>query len=225
MSSTVTPRIYVACLASYNSGDLHGAWIDATQDVEAIREEIHQILKTSPEPNVILQDFICSCGVPGKVGSRVFHKQVDSPKGLMSTICPECDAEAPANGEPYRSAEEWAVHDFEGFGHVNLGEYPDIEAVAQLAECIEENGLAFTAYLDYIGGLSELENAKDHFEDAYRGTWKNLEEYVEDEARSIHEIPDWLDYYIDWEKMARDRNDLTTVDADGGEIYVFDTNV
>lgn len=26
-----TPRVYVACLAAYNSGFLHGAWIDAGQ--------------------------------------------------------------------------------------------------------------------------------------------------------------------------------------------------
>ena len=25
-----TPRIYVACLAAYNNGRLHGRWIDAT---------------------------------------------------------------------------------------------------------------------------------------------------------------------------------------------------
>jgi len=26
------PRIYVACLASYNSGFVHGAWINAAQE-------------------------------------------------------------------------------------------------------------------------------------------------------------------------------------------------
>lgn len=45
------PRIYVACLAAYNAGELHGAWIDAAQDVEGIREEIEAMLADSPEPN------------------------------------------------------------------------------------------------------------------------------------------------------------------------------
>lgn len=49
MLTQVTPRIYVACLAAYNSGHLHGKWIDATQGVEFIREEINEILHTSPE--------------------------------------------------------------------------------------------------------------------------------------------------------------------------------
>ncbi|MGJ8628768.1 MAG: antirestriction protein ArdA [Sulfitobacter sp.] len=41
-------RIYVACLAAYNNGHLHGAWIDADQDVDAIRDEINAMLKASP---------------------------------------------------------------------------------------------------------------------------------------------------------------------------------
>ena len=48
------PAIYVACLASYNNGDLHGSWINLgdvprlnTSDIE---EAISYILKTSPAP-------------------------------------------------------------------------------------------------------------------------------------------------------------------------------
>lgn len=48
--NTDPPRIYVACLASYNAGRLHGEWIDATQDVEEIREKIQAMLEQSPEP-------------------------------------------------------------------------------------------------------------------------------------------------------------------------------
>lgn len=42
------PRIYVACLAAYNNGKLHGAWIDldGTEDVE---KSIAQMLTNSPE--------------------------------------------------------------------------------------------------------------------------------------------------------------------------------
>lgn len=44
------PRIYVACLASYNAGRLHGEWIDADEGAEAIREAIRAMLRASPEP-------------------------------------------------------------------------------------------------------------------------------------------------------------------------------
>lgn len=45
------PAIYVACLAAYNNGYLHGVWIDATQDVALIHKEISNMLKCSPCPN------------------------------------------------------------------------------------------------------------------------------------------------------------------------------
>lgn len=51
MSSDAHPRIYVACLAAYNSGVLHGVWIDAAQDADAIEAEIKAMLKTSPMPD------------------------------------------------------------------------------------------------------------------------------------------------------------------------------
>lgn len=41
-------RIYVADLAAYNAGHLHGSWIDATLDVEDIQEQISSMLGCSP---------------------------------------------------------------------------------------------------------------------------------------------------------------------------------
>lgn len=46
-----TPSIYVACLAAYNNGKLHGQWIDATQDIECIHEKVQEVLHSSPEPD------------------------------------------------------------------------------------------------------------------------------------------------------------------------------
>lgn len=50
-SNELTPKIYVACLAAYNNGTLHGCWIDAAQEVEEMREDIHRMLAASPEPS------------------------------------------------------------------------------------------------------------------------------------------------------------------------------
>ncbi|PHR60967.1 MAG: hypothetical protein COA43_04810 [Robiginitomaculum sp.] len=44
-------RIYVACLASYNSGVLHGRWIDATQGENHIWSLVKSMLAASPEEN------------------------------------------------------------------------------------------------------------------------------------------------------------------------------
>jgi antirestriction protein len=45
-----TPRIYVASLADYNAGELHGCWIDADQDADTIHAEIAAMLAQSREP-------------------------------------------------------------------------------------------------------------------------------------------------------------------------------
>ncbi len=37
------PRIYVACLAAYNNGHLHGAWIDAAQDAWSIYDAVQAV--------------------------------------------------------------------------------------------------------------------------------------------------------------------------------------
>ncbi len=46
-----TPRIYVACLAAYTNGKLHGRWINAAQDADDIEAEIQAMLAESPEPD------------------------------------------------------------------------------------------------------------------------------------------------------------------------------
>lgn len=45
-----TPRIYVASLADYNAGDLHGCWIDADQPVTEIHDAIARMLSQSLQP-------------------------------------------------------------------------------------------------------------------------------------------------------------------------------
>lgn len=52
MTHNVEPRIYVACLASYNNGVLHGEWIDASDNVDEMQDEVNRILRASPYPNV-----------------------------------------------------------------------------------------------------------------------------------------------------------------------------
>ena len=45
------PRIYIADLAAYNNGILHGIWVDATQDLDITQDDINAMLAASPEPN------------------------------------------------------------------------------------------------------------------------------------------------------------------------------
>lgn len=54
------PRIYVASLSDYNNGHLHGSWIDAAQEPEAIWDEISEMLARSryaPGEEHAIHDF------------------------------------------------------------------------------------------------------------------------------------------------------------------------
>jgi antirestriction protein len=54
------PRVYVSCLAAYNAGIYHGAWIEAT-DEDEMMENINYILSQSPIPNAeewMFNDFM-----------------------------------------------------------------------------------------------------------------------------------------------------------------------
>ena len=43
------PRVWIGCLASYNSGRLYGEWVEIPEDADELREEINRVLKKSPE--------------------------------------------------------------------------------------------------------------------------------------------------------------------------------
>jgi antirestriction protein len=43
------PRIYIASLADYNAGRLHGVWLDAAQDLGELESAVQEMLASSPE--------------------------------------------------------------------------------------------------------------------------------------------------------------------------------
>jgi len=45
------PRIYVASLADYNNGRLHGTWLDATRQPDELYADISRMLHASHEPH------------------------------------------------------------------------------------------------------------------------------------------------------------------------------
>lgn len=171
-------RIYVACLAAYNAGTLHGEWIDADQDAEDIHAAVQEMLKRSPEPG----------------------------------------------------AEEWAIHDYEGFGPIKLSESESFVTVAALAKAIEEHGEIFAHF--YQDQNSDVEQALSDFSDNYNGEWDSLADYVENYWEDCGEFKGdektWWHptNYIDWERMAKDlelSGDVFTIEHDG-KVHVFNNH-
>jgi antirestriction protein len=168
--TTDKPAIYVACLAAYNNGILHGAWIDAAQEAWALYNDVKAMLAASP----------------------------------------------------ITGAEEWAIHDYEGFGDVRIEEYTGLDTVAELAAFIGEHGAVGAALLDHFGG--DMEEAREAMEDRYLGAHASLADYVQDMTEETTAIPQTLRYYIDYRAMARDaeiNGDVFTVSTDYDVVHVF----
>ena len=131
---------------------------------------------------------------------------------------------------PQFFAEEWAIHDYEGFGYARLSEYTDLETVARIANGIETHGDAFSAWIAYTGDESE-ENL-DKFDEAYMGRWADIREYAEQFADDLgiteDIIPEEHRTYItiDIDRLVNDLEmDLIVAKAGDGGIHVFNPYV
>lgn len=194
-----TPRIYVACLASYNNGRLYGEWLDVPDSVEELQDEIARILRGSPFPNVFVScDNCASSGVQG-----------DSP-------CPVCSGKGKVP-----SAEEWAIHDHEGFEGIEIGENPDLEKVVMHASMLDKHDGAWAAY---VGNVGEHYATEDGFNDSYRGEYNSAEDYAEELISECYDLKNMgnLANYIDYESFARDLGfDGYSFVPGGRGVYVF----
>ena len=188
-----TAQIYVADLAAYNAGHLHGRWIVLEAydfDPEAVHERIKEILAR---------------------GAKRF------------------------GAETLSVHEEYAIHDYEGFGPVKIEEYDSIEKVCALAEtldALESNGedVPFGIYLDKIeslDSLDSLDDAVEAFRESYRGEL-TLEQYAGDYVSDCilpeidKGIRETIETYFDYESFARDMSyEGYTEVYDHGDHYLF----
>ena len=163
-------RIYVADLAAYNNGKLHGVWIDATLEVKDIYAQVKAMLADSPEED----------------------------------------------------AEEYAIHDYEGFCAYSLSEYQGLESTHEIACFIAEHGEIAGELLNHFGGC--LEDARRAMEENYCGLFASLDDWVEALIEETTQIPEHLRYYIDYERMAYDMEisgDVFFIETGYREVHAF----
>lgn len=163
-------RIYVADLAAYNNGILHGVWINACDDLEDIKGQIKEMLADSPE----------------------------------------------------QMAEEYAIHDHEGFEGYSVSEYSGIDELHEIACFIDENpGIGGALLSQFCDDLDEARRAK---EESYYGVYESVADYAEELTAGTCEIPEHLSWYIDYERMGRDMEmsgDIFTIETAYNEVHIF----
>jgi antirestriction protein len=133
---------------------------------------------------------------------------------------------------PIPGAEEFAIHDYEGFGPLRLSEYESLETVALIGRGIAEHGPAFAHWAELVG--TNEPDVLDKFEDHYEGHAESVEAYAEQLLDDMGfgsdfdlagQLPASLQPYVrfDVKGFARDlelSGDIMTSEGDGG-IYVF----
>lgn len=177
------PRIWIASLADYNNGRLHGKWIKADQDPDDLERAAKTILANTSEPD----------------------------------------------------AEEWAIHDYDDFPGVRIGEHESLEDVAAIAKGLAKHGPAFGAWTNLCRNTT---GTLDHdlltqFEDHYLGSYMTTQQWAQEEAEALgledtldHTLPSALRWYvtIDYVALARDlelNGDITVAPNPEGGAWVF----
>jgi antirestriction protein len=116
--------------------------------------------------------------------------------------------------------EEFAIHDYEGFGSLEIGEYTSLETIAEHAALLSEFGEdAWSAYCDHVG--VNYATAKD-FKDKYLGEAESEKEFIENyyyDNGSVDELPEWARNNIDWEGLAYDEFIETYYFSNGHVFY------
>ncbi len=157
-------KIYIVCLAAYNIGYLHGCWVDATQDEDALWGNIRKILDESPIPN----------------------------------------------------AEEWAIHDYEGFSSLDIHEYSDVRSICEKVRFIQAYGKLGAVAVNYYGDLESAEAALRYH---YHGEWQSELEFATELFDELYEpdIPENIRCYIDCGRFSHDLfiNDYLSLGVDG----------
>ncbi len=165
-TKTTAPTVYIASLADYNAGRLHGVRVQV-ESAEQLQRETEKMLAASREP----------------------------------------------------FAEEWAIHDYEGFGPHRVYEYDSFEDVATVAAFIAEHGEAAHAFLS----IFDTEDIPS-FEQRYMGDWGDRETFAAEIAEELlltHEVHEDVARYFDFEGYCRTLF-LGEYRESDGHIFLYD---
>lgn len=127
-------------------------------------------------------------------------------------------AASPYMAETGEVAEEWAIHDYDGFGGLRVGEWSLMGGLVATAEMLlEDDGEMLAMWASHMGYEADDEAWHHEWEDVtvYRGY---LEDVAEEIFFEIYDVPDHLAPYIDTDRFARDL-DMDGYTEIGG--YVF----
>ncbi len=130
---------------------------------------------------------------------------------------------------PGGNAEEYAIHDFEGFSRYLPSESADLELVCAIGAAIVEHGTVFTAYLEHVGFPTDAQRVPERaagFTESYQGAYESVEDWAEqylEDTGLLSQVPESLRGYLDIESWADDaelNGEVFAVEFEG-KLHVF----
>ena len=142
--NTSKPQIYVACLAAYNSGHLHGEWITPKADKDELDGQIQKVLKSSPMPDAeewAIHDYneFPNLGEYPDIDNIIKVQEAIDEHGINIV-----------NG----FIENWSVEDLDNIDDAYHGEYDSFSDFAQqlaedTIEGLNDNSSILARYFDW----------------------------------------------------------------------------
>jgi antirestriction protein len=127
---------------------------------------------------------------------------------------------------PVADAEEWAIHDYEGFQGIKVNEWHDLEKLAEIASALSDaDNPELLAELHNHLGYSDINQAVEYM-DYYQGEFDDLESYAMDFIEStgdLDRLPKSLHNQSIMQAFGRDcemNGDIFTIELDH-KIHVF----
>lgn len=109
--------------------------------------------------------------------------------------------------EENEPCEEWAIHDYQGFGNYKVYEYHDLEELCEIAEFLKKYDNFPSEVVSYLIDDYGIDGAKERIEDDYIGVFNSssdLAYYYVEETGLLDGVHKNIAMYFDYDSFGRD---------------------
>jgi antirestriction protein len=120
----------------------------------------------------------------------------------------DCIKEILSSSPVAEECEEWAIHDFQGFGNYKVNEYHDLEKLCEVAEFLSESESRFPS--EVVSWLIDdygIDGAREKMEDDYIGEFDSdldLAYHYVEELCLLDGVCKTVSMYFDYASFGRD---------------------
>jgi antirestriction protein len=150
---------------------------------------------------------------------------IDCAGTTVDTIQEQIDAMLAASPEP--DAEEYAIHDYAGFGSYKVSEHADLDKLVELADLLTEHEEVAVVVTEFE---TDIERIKLLCEEGYAGEYQSKSEWAEEFLTDTGSLPDskLVRDYFNYEAYARDcelSGGVDFVEVGYNKVLVFDGRI